>query len=258
MYTIQEFAGLSGVSIDRLRHYEKLNLMKPGRNERNGYRYYSDDDLLDVYRICFMQSLNVPLKDIPKEMTARKAEERIAKRIGEMEAEIARLRLHIERLTSICNELGHPGEAHEQPYHTQKHDVLYYEQIRQNAKGKDIIAQWMRHTPLVYPFFEIDTDTIREQGNDCLHPRMGLAIDARYAEELGFDRTAPGIEEEESIALTYRMRLVNPMNPMAEEFAGMLDYCRENSIDLRKRLFYRISVEKYGDEGYGVQVCMPV
>lgn len=257
-YTIQEFADLSGVSIDRLRHYEKLNLMRPRRNARNGYRYYLDDHLLDVYRICFMQSLDVPLKDIPKEMEEWKAEERIAQRIGEMEAEIARLRMQMERLSNIRCEMERREEKRVRPIHMQKHYVLFYDQIGQSEKGKEVIAQWMRHAPLVYPVFEIHTDTIVSSGNGCLQPRMGLAIEKRYADELGLDGYLPDIEEEESVVLPCGMHLASLMNPAAQEFTGALDYCRSNGIDLGKRLLYRVTAEKATDAGYRVQVCLPV
>ena len=257
-YTIQEFADLSGVSIDRLRHYEKLNLMRPRRNVRNGYRYYSDDHLLDVYRICFMQSLDVPLKDIPKEMEEWKAEERIAQRIGEMEAEIARLRMQMERLSSIRGEMERGEERRVQLRHTQKHYVLFYDQIGQSEKGKEIVAQWMRHAPLVYPVFEIHTDAIIVPGKGCLQTRMGLAIEKRYADELGLIGSLEDIDEGEGIVLSYEMHLASLMNPTAQEFTGVLDHCRSNGIDLGKRLLYRVTAEKATDAGYRVQVCLPV
>ena len=257
-YTIQEFADLSGVSIDRLRHYEKLNLMKPRRNVRNGYRYYSDEHLLDVYRICFMQSLNVPLKDIPMEIEERKAEERIAQRIGEMEAEIARLRMQMERLSSIRREMERREERQAQLRHTQKYYVLFYDQIGQSEKGKEVVAQWMRHASLVYPVFEIHTDAIIAPEKGCLQPRMGLAIEKRYADELGLVGAMTGIEEGEGIVLSYGMYLASPMNPNAEELTGILDHCRNNGIDLGKRLLYRVTAEKAEDTGYKAQACIPV
>ena len=257
-YTIQEFADLSGVSIDRLRHYEKLNLMKPRRNARNGYRYYSDDHLLDVYQICFMQSLDVPLKDIPMEIEERKTEERIIERIGEMEAEIARLRMQMERLSSIRREMKRREERQDQPRHTQRHYVLFYDQIGQSEKGKEVVAQWMRHAPLVYPVFEIHTDAITVLEKGCLQPRMGLAIEKRYADELGLADSLTGIEEGEGIALSYEMYLASLMNPTAQEFNGALDYCRNNGIDLGKKLLYRVIAEKATDAGYKVQVYLPV
>lgn len=257
-YTIQEFADLSGVSIDRLRHYEKLNLMKPRRNARNGYRYYSDDHLLDVYRICFMQSLDVSLKDIPMEIEERKTEERIVQRIGEMEAEIARLRMQMERLSSIRREMERGEERRVQLRHTQKYYVLFYDQIGQREKGKEVVAQWMRHAPLVYPVFEIHTDAIIAPEKGFLQPRMGLAIEKRYADELGLVGSLMGIEEGEGIVLSYEMHLASPMNPIVEEFTGVLDYCRSNGIDLGKRLLYRVTAEKAADAGYRIQVCLPV
>ena len=64
-FTISEFAKLRNVNINSLRYYEKIGILKPDHiNEKNGYRYYSPDQLpiLDVILLCL--DFGMPLKNL--------------------------------------------------------------------------------------------------------------------------------------------------------------------------------------------------
>ncbi|WP_300937499.1 MerR family DNA-binding transcriptional regulator, partial [Faecalibaculum rodentium] len=41
-----EFAKAAGVSEKTVRYYDKIGLLKPTRTGKNGYRAYSEDDLI--------------------------------------------------------------------------------------------------------------------------------------------------------------------------------------------------------------------
>lgn len=64
-FTISEFGKLRNVNINSLRYYEKIGILKPHHiDEKNGYRYYSPDQLpiLDVILLCL--DFGMPLKDL--------------------------------------------------------------------------------------------------------------------------------------------------------------------------------------------------
>lgn len=64
-FTISEFGKLRNVNINSLRYYEKIGILKPDHiDEKNGYRYYSPDQLpiLDVILLCL--DFGMPLKDL--------------------------------------------------------------------------------------------------------------------------------------------------------------------------------------------------
>ena len=46
VYTVSELAGLSGVSVRTLHHYDEIGLLKPATVGQNGYRYYGEAELL--------------------------------------------------------------------------------------------------------------------------------------------------------------------------------------------------------------------
>jgi DNA-binding transcriptional MerR regulator len=62
-YQIHEFAALAGVTVKALRHYDRLDLLKPKRN-RGGYRMYAETDLERLEQIIALKFLGVPLKQI--------------------------------------------------------------------------------------------------------------------------------------------------------------------------------------------------
>ena len=253
LYTIQEFADRSGVSIDRLRHYEKLNLLKPQRNMRNGYRYYSDEHLPELCRICFLQSLNVQLKDIPEVLGSQGVKARIAQRIIETEAEMTRLRMQMERLSDLCGSTEHEEDVQGRNDAARRLYVLFYDQIAQHEQAKNVVAQWMRLAPFVRTVFEIGANAANAPVSERLQPRMGLAIEARYADELGLGASAAGVVVRESRAIPCRIRLADPLHPAAAELADVFTYCSDNGISPDEKLLYHADGEET-ETGYTTQV----
>ena len=63
MYRIQEFAGMAGVTVRALHHYDRMGLLRPRRTEA-GYRQYSDRDLERLEQIVALKFIGIPLKEI--------------------------------------------------------------------------------------------------------------------------------------------------------------------------------------------------
>lgn len=64
MYKIGEVADLYGVSSDILRHYDKIDLLKPKHIAENGYRYYALEQVFELELILNLRSLDLSLNDI--------------------------------------------------------------------------------------------------------------------------------------------------------------------------------------------------
>ena len=63
-YTVNELAQLSGVSGRTLRYYDSIDLLKPARIARNGYRIYGQEQVDRLQQILFYRALEVPLEEI--------------------------------------------------------------------------------------------------------------------------------------------------------------------------------------------------
>ena len=65
MYKIGDFSQLGQVSTRMLRHYDKLDLLKPGQVDKwTGYRYYTLDQLPRLNRIVMLRELGFSLEEI--------------------------------------------------------------------------------------------------------------------------------------------------------------------------------------------------
>jgi DNA-binding transcriptional MerR regulator len=60
---IGDVTALTGIAAGRIRHYEKIGLLRAG-HLRNGYRVFDVDQVLDLLRIDLLRSLGVGIKDI--------------------------------------------------------------------------------------------------------------------------------------------------------------------------------------------------
>ena len=71
-WMIGELAKMFDVSADTLRYYEAEGLLRSHRNEANGYRQYSYDDLFVLMDILLFRSLGLPVKEIQPLVTTKK------------------------------------------------------------------------------------------------------------------------------------------------------------------------------------------
>ncbi len=63
MYLIKKVSEISGVSVRTLHHYDDIGLLSP-RKEKNGYRYYTDENMSTLQSILFYKYLGFSLKQI--------------------------------------------------------------------------------------------------------------------------------------------------------------------------------------------------
>ncbi|MBW9159701.1 MerR family transcriptional regulator [Clostridium tagluense] len=67
-FSIGEISKLSNLSVQTLRHYDKLELLKPILVKDNGYRYYSLEQFYKLDFIIFYKKLGLSLLEIKKLM----------------------------------------------------------------------------------------------------------------------------------------------------------------------------------------------
>ena len=97
MYSIQEFAKLTGVEASRLRYWDDIGLFSPiKRNPENNYRYYSITQILTLNFVSVLSDINIPLKTISELRNDRDPESflyLLEKKEREMDMELRSLRL---------------------------------------------------------------------------------------------------------------------------------------------------------------------
>lgn len=69
-YTVKQLAEISGVTVRTLHHYDAINLLKPARYGENNYRYYEEEQALQLQQILFFRELGFSLKEIAKVLSS--------------------------------------------------------------------------------------------------------------------------------------------------------------------------------------------
>ena len=62
--TIKEVEERTSLSRSNIRFYEKETLIEPSRNESNGYRDYSENDVENIKKIAYLRTLGISIEDI--------------------------------------------------------------------------------------------------------------------------------------------------------------------------------------------------
>ena len=63
-FTVGELAGLTGVTVRALHHYDDIGLVRPSQRSPAGYRLYDDDDVLRLQQVLVLRALGVALPAI--------------------------------------------------------------------------------------------------------------------------------------------------------------------------------------------------
>lgn len=107
LMTIKEVEERTGLSRSNVRFYEKEKLIFPERNESNGYRVYSDQDIEDIKKIAYLRTLGIPIEDlrnvISEKMPLREAVQRQKDVLENQISEAARAKLLCEEMLGDQN-----------------------------------------------------------------------------------------------------------------------------------------------------------
>lgn len=116
-FLIGELAKLFHVSTDTLRHYDRIDLLKPDKNMGSEYRYYSLRSFFKLSRILFLKNLDISLEDIRTYMKNKNRSNLLnllKNKEDELDGKIIKLinmkkkiNSKIDLLESINNELDH-------------------------------------------------------------------------------------------------------------------------------------------------------
>ncbi|WP_129595804.1 MerR family DNA-binding transcriptional regulator [Anaerophilus nitritogenes] len=115
-FLIGELSTLFNISTDTLRYYDKIGLLKPDYDQKNGYRYYSIRNFFKLSRILFLKQLDISLDDIKKYMNhknttnllklLKKKEEQIDKKINHLTNLKKKINSKIELFNSIGEDIN--------------------------------------------------------------------------------------------------------------------------------------------------------
>ena len=129
MSNIKEAEEQTGISRANIRYYEKMGLLQPKRNEKNGYREYTPEDIKRILQIKILRKLDVPIEEI-KDTFDRP--EMLGKVIQKQKERLEKQRAELTDAIDFCEEIKEENLGEFDPqYYLKKmdekeiHDLLW-------------------------------------------------------------------------------------------------------------------------------------
>ena len=72
---IKEFSALTGIKRENLRYYDQIGLLSPEFRGKNGYRYYTRNQLTTAYLITSLREIGIGIEEIRRYIDIRTPEE---------------------------------------------------------------------------------------------------------------------------------------------------------------------------------------
>ena len=99
---INQVEQLVGITKGNIRFYEKEGLLVPGRNSENGYRDYSDADVVWLKKIKLLRMLDVPIEEI---LRLKSGELTLEDAMGRHTIQLERRRANLDAMAGLCTQL---------------------------------------------------------------------------------------------------------------------------------------------------------
>ncbi len=155
-YSISEVSALMGISNELLRHYERLGLISPERDE-NGYRRYTAMDVDKLSGVRRYKNMQFPLEQVEKLMYGTDRNEMAA----QMHAALLRVRREITWNSTLLEALEDVAEEWEAPEEnlaacevTVSPEVLRIpsrqDEIFEQAEEPALLREWLERMPVVF------------------------------------------------------------------------------------------------------------
>lgn len=226
-YTVKELAQLSGVSVRTLHFYDEAGLLKPAYVKENGYRFYEEEQLLQLQQILFFRELDFELKQIQKivsqsdfnKIAALCSHREILKKRGEriqtLIETIDKTIRHLKKEKTMSDQEIYDGFSKEKQEEYEKYILDRY-----GKKAESLIEESKRN---IKGFTQKDYDQIKQEF-DSVHRELSKAID---------ERLSTGSQEVQSLIQRHFQIISRFYNPTKEVYAGLADLYLEHP-DFRK------------------------
>jgi DNA-binding transcriptional MerR regulator len=115
-YLVREFATLTRVTVRTLHYYDQIGLLKPSFERPNGYRVYTDTDLLRLQQIITLKFMGFSLDEIRRLLDSKgyEAVKSLRVQAAAVRDEIGRLREASRAIGQVLARLEKDGRIHRQ------------------------------------------------------------------------------------------------------------------------------------------------
>lgn len=151
--TIKDVEEQTGLSRSNIRFYEKEKLIEPSRNESNGYRDYSENDVENIKKIAYLRTLGISIEDIrsiiSEKVTLQEMLEKQKEVLKNQITDLNKAKLMCEKM--LDEESISYEKLQVEQYVTDLHD--YWKDNRTVFKLDFYLSCYMYHNPLFIKTF---------------------------------------------------------------------------------------------------------
>lgn len=102
-YATGEVAKKLHVSVRTLRYYDQIDLVKPAQKKENGRRYYSEENVMTLEKICLLKNMQFSLYDIKKVLNDVTIEQLLQAHQQHLQDKIVQLQQSLADTTTLLN-----------------------------------------------------------------------------------------------------------------------------------------------------------
>ncbi len=236
-YKIGDVSKILGISPDIMRYYEKKGIVKPHKDENNDYRYYEVWDINFLIECLWFKQFGFGMKDIAKiiskssydelQDTLTHKEQELQESITHQQMLLDCLQTHNDHLED-CQKCLSKFDIQSSPYvirYINRYNFLYDDSPEIQELGR----QWLDYFPFINRCFSVKLDVLMSHGSDF---EWGFSMPVEYASKLNVD-IRPPIEHVPSCRCLHTVvRQPGKYGFSTKLLDPMLDYARENSLDI--------------------------
>lgn len=131
----------TGLARSNIRFYEKENLISPARNDSNGYREYSEQDVEDIKKIACLRTLGISIEEIRQGITGENTlSAALRKRSRQLEGQITELHMAKALCDKMLNDTNISYEKLQVEQYVTKIPEYWSEQENQKVFKLDSVS----------------------------------------------------------------------------------------------------------------------
>ena len=179
--TIGQLEKLTGMSRTTLRYYDAEGLLDPERQE-NGYRRYTEKDVMSLVQIRQLNALGVELTRLPdvKSRTSCadiyrclvEKEQQIEREIDEMYQKMSRLRLHVDAFRDCAQS----GTAVQEGRMIGAYRIYYRSPETDHPDTAEVFRRWIAEVPYTYSTIRIPQKALLLPSTEICRADTGLGM----------------------------------------------------------------------------------
>lgn len=231
-YKIGEVSQLLGITPETIRYYEKEGIIMPNKDQMNGYRYYTIQNINELLDVIFYRRIDVPIQDIRNIINKGDFDDMcnlIQLKSIEMTAKIEKQKIMLKKLNIIQQSINDVKESLYQ-YSVRAFDTCFilmkdYDGIMKAEEGISLFAVEHFEFATYMELFEIRNE---EPFKKCTY----MVMDKSIAEDMGILDELKGKEFIEYPKCIYTTIAVKQYTVQIEEILPVLNWMKHSEYEM--------------------------